>query len=38
MTVGDTLPPIPLPLNSEQEVTLDLEQTYARAADDAYQI
>jgi hypothetical protein len=37
MTVGDTLPPIPLPLTSEQEVTLDLEQTYARAAEDAYQ-
>ncbi len=37
MTVGDTLPPIPLPLTSEQEVTLDLDQTYARAAEDAYQ-
>jgi hypothetical protein len=37
MTVGDTLPPIPLPLTSEQEVTLDLDQTYTRAAEDAYQ-
>ena len=37
MTVGDSLPPIPLPLTSEQDVTLDLDQTYARAAEDAYQ-
>ena len=37
MTEGDTLPPIPLPLTSEQEVTLDLDQTYARAAEDTYQ-
>jgi Protein of unknown function (DUF4058) len=37
MTMGDTLPPIPLPLTSEQEVILDLDQTYARAAEDAYQ-
>jgi Protein of unknown function (DUF4058) len=37
MTVGYTLPPIPLPLTAEQEVTLDLDQTYARAAEDAYQ-
>jgi Protein of unknown function (DUF4058) len=37
MTVGDTLPPIPLSLTSEQKVTLDLEQTYARAAEDTYQ-
>ena len=37
MTVGETLPPIPLPLTPEQDVTLDLEQTYARAAEDAYQ-
>jgi hypothetical protein len=37
MTVGDTLPSIPLPLTSEQQVTLDLDQTYARAAEDAYQ-
>jgi hypothetical protein len=37
MTVGDTLPPIPLPLTSKQKVTLDLEQTYARAAEDTYQ-
>jgi hypothetical protein len=37
MNVGDTLPPIPLPLTPEQDVILDLEQTYARAAEDAYQ-
>ena len=37
MTVGDTLPAIPLPLTPEQEVTLDLDQTYAKAAEDAYQ-
>ena len=36
MTVGEALPPIPLPL-IQQEVTLDLDQTYARAAEDAYQ-
>jgi hypothetical protein len=37
MTVGETLPPIPLPLTSERDVMLDLDQTYARAAEDAYQ-
>jgi hypothetical protein len=37
MTVGNSLPSIPLPLTSEQEVILDLDQTYARAAEDAYQ-
>ncbi len=37
MTVGDTLPPIPLPITSGQEVIINLDQTYARAADDAYQ-
>jgi len=37
MTVDDTLLPIPLPLTSQQEVILDLDQTYARAAEDAYQ-
>ena len=37
MTLGHTLPTIPLPLTSEQVVTLDLDQTYARAAEDAYQ-
>ena len=37
MTVGNTLPAIPLPLSFEQEVSLDLETTYARAAEDAYQ-
>jgi hypothetical protein len=37
MTVGEALPPIPLPLTPEHEVTLDLDQTYARAAEDTYQ-
>jgi Protein of unknown function (DUF4058) len=37
MTVGDALPPLPLPLTSDREVILDLDQTYARAAEDAYQ-
>jgi hypothetical protein len=38
LTVGEALPAIPLPLTSELEVTLDLDQTYDRAAEDAYQI
>jgi Protein of unknown function (DUF4058) len=37
MTVGEPLPGIPLPLTPDQEVALDLDQTYARAAEDAYQ-
>jgi hypothetical protein len=37
MTVGGTLPPIPLPLTSEREVIIDLDQTYAPAAEDSYQ-
>ena len=37
LTVGDALPAIPLPLTSDQEVILELDQTYARAAEDAYQ-
>jgi hypothetical protein len=37
MTVGDALPSLPLPLTSDREVILDLDQTYARAAEDAYQ-
>jgi Protein of unknown function (DUF4058) len=37
LTVGDALPPIPLPLTCEQKVNLDLDQTYSRAAEDAYQ-
>jgi Protein of unknown function (DUF4058) len=37
LIVGDALPSIPLPLTPEQAVTLDLEQTYSRAAEDAYQ-
>lgn len=36
MTVGMSPPSIPLPLTPEQEVVLDLEQTYAKAAEDAY--
>lgn len=37
MTVGETLPPTPLSLTPDKEVTLDLDQTYCRAAEDAYQ-
>jgi Protein of unknown function (DUF4058) len=37
MTAGDPLPLIPLPLTPEHEVILDLDQTYGRAAEDAYQ-
>jgi hypothetical protein len=36
LTVAGVLPPIQLPLTAEQAVTLDLEQTYTRAAEDAY--
>jgi hypothetical protein len=36
LTVGAPLPTIPLPLTVEQAVVLDLEATYARAAEDAY--
>jgi Protein of unknown function (DUF4058) len=36
MTVGEPLPSIPLPLTVDLAVTLDLEQTYARAAEDSY--
>jgi hypothetical protein len=36
LTVGAPLPMIPLPLTVEQSVVLDLEATYARAAEDAY--
>jgi hypothetical protein len=36
LTVGAALPTIPLPLTTEQAVPLDLEATYARAAEDAY--
>jgi hypothetical protein len=37
LTIGEPLPSIPLPLTSQQQVALDLDQTYARAAEDAYQ-
>jgi hypothetical protein len=36
LAVGSPLPTIPLPLSTALEVALDLEQTYARAAADAY--
>jgi hypothetical protein len=36
LAVGSPLPTIPLPLSTGQEVALDLDQTYARAAADAY--
>jgi hypothetical protein len=36
LEAGATLPTIPLPLTVEQSVLLDLEQTYGRAASDAY--
>ena len=34
--VGTALPTLPLPLTMEQAVAVDLEQTYSRAAADAY--
>jgi hypothetical protein len=36
LTVGQPLPFLPLPLNVNREVVLDLEATYMRAADDSY--
>jgi hypothetical protein len=36
LTVGEPLPAIPLPLTVETGVSVDLEQTYLRAAADAY--
>lgn len=36
MTVGEALPSIPLPLTVNLAVTLDLEHTYARAAEASY--
>ena len=36
LTVGQPLPTIPLPINLDQSVPVDLEQTYTRAAADAY--
>jgi hypothetical protein len=36
LTVGAPLPSLPLPLSVQDKVTVDLEQTYARAADAAY--
>lgn len=36
LTVGAVLPTIPLPLTTELAVSVDLEQTYLRAAEDAY--
>ena len=36
LSVGEPLPVMPLPLNIELAVSVDLEQTYSRAAADAY--
>ena len=36
LTVGSTLPRIPLPITPEDSLTLDLDLTYSRAAEDAY--
>jgi hypothetical protein len=36
LTVGAALPTVPLPLTVEVAIPLDLEQTYAKAAEDAY--
>jgi hypothetical protein len=36
LTIGDPLPTATLPLNIDQSVPIDLEQTYMRAAADAY--
>jgi hypothetical protein len=36
LTTGEPLPPMPLALTVEQAVMVDLEQTYMRAAADAY--
>jgi hypothetical protein len=36
LTVGDPLPTVRLPINADVAVPLDLEQTYMRAAADAY--
>jgi hypothetical protein len=36
LAAGAPLPSLPLPLTDELSVSIDLEQTYARAAEDAY--
>jgi hypothetical protein len=36
LTVGAPLPPMPLPLTVQVAITVDLEQTYRQAAEDAY--
>jgi hypothetical protein len=36
MTVGESLPNMVLPLSVDESVAVDLEQTYSRAASDAY--
>jgi hypothetical protein len=36
LAVGAALPTVPLPLTVEVAIPIDLEQTYARAAEDAY--
>ncbi|MBP3955929.1 DUF4058 family protein [Gemmata sp. G18] len=36
LVVGEPLPPIPLALNLDEQLTVDLESTYSRAAADSY--
>jgi hypothetical protein len=36
LTVGQPLPKMPLPLTVQTAIPVDLEETYQRAADDAY--
>jgi hypothetical protein len=36
LTVGEPLPTLPLPLDVDRDVSVDLETTYAHAAADAY--
>ena len=36
MEVGEAIPTIPLPLAVDLSITLDLEATYAKAAEDTY--
>ena len=36
LQVGESLPTLPLPLSVHKHVEIDLEQTYRRAAEQAY--
>jgi hypothetical protein len=36
LQIGEPLPILPLPLSVHQSVVIDLEQTYRRAAEQAY--